>query len=143
MAVEDDLVCRQGDQRAAAHRVVRHDRDDLAVVIVERLRDLARCEDEAARRVQDDLDPLSRRSAADRAEHGLGVVDVDVTHQRKAEKGDRLLAMDQRDDGRVALFRDAPQHPTPGRGEEVSLDDRLERAEDEEEPDGVPGVHAP
>jgi hypothetical protein len=40
------------------------DRDDAAVMVAQRPRDLARRQDKTSRRVQDDLDRLARRSAA-------------------------------------------------------------------------------
>jgi len=86
MAVDENLVGCERDHRPAAHRVMRNDGGDLSVVIRQCGRDLARGEHEPARRVQDDLDRAAGRCLADRAQHALGVVDVDVPHQRDAEE---------------------------------------------------------
>ena len=90
--------------------------------------------------MQDDLDRLSRMGSADRLQHAFGVVDVDVAHERESEEGNRLLTMDQRDDRRVTARCDQAQHPTPRKREQLFLDEGLQRAEDEEDPDCVPGM---
>ena len=85
MLVDEDLVGAERDQRAAAHRVVRHHGGHLPVVVGERARDLLRGQHEPARRVQDDLDVPARRRVADRPENALRVVDVDVADERESE----------------------------------------------------------
>src|SRR5487761_31200 len=95
VTVELDLVRGQRDQRAAAHRVVRNNGNDLAVVVAQGPGDLAGRQYEATGGVQDDLDRLARRRLSDGTEHALCVVDVDVPRQGDAKEGDRLLAVDQ------------------------------------------------
>src|ERR1700730_5003719 len=85
MAVQVDLVRRQGDQGAATHRVVRDDGYDSAVVIAQGTGNLAGREHEAPGRVEDDLDRTPRRRRSNRSKNALGVVDVDVPHDRKAK----------------------------------------------------------
>src|SRR3979411_359241 len=74
MSVDHDLVRSQRDERATAHRVVRHHRDDAAIVVMQRPRDLAGRQYESARRVQDDFDPLARWRPPDTTQHALGVI---------------------------------------------------------------------
>ena len=138
VVVEDDLVGGERDQRAAAHCVMRDDCDDASVVIVQRPGDLTRREHESAGRVEDDLDLLSRRRRPDCPQHALGIVDVDVTHEREPEQRDRLLTVDERDHRRITPRCNPGKHPPSRQGQQLLLDEGLQRAEDEEEPDGVP-----
>ena len=113
---------------------MRDHRDDAAVVIRQRPRDLARREHQPTRSVQDDLDRFLGRGFADRPKHALRVVDVDVACERDPQQAERFLAVDQRNDGRIPLLGD-PGEGTPAcLRKEVLLDHRLQRTEDEEEP---------
>src|SRR6266540_4054085 len=140
--VEHDLVGREGDQRPAAHRIVRHDGRHLAVVIGERRGDLARREDKPAGRVQHDLDRSTGLCLADRPQNALRVVDVDVPHEWHSEQRDRLLPVDERDHRCAAQRREPAECPPPLREQELPLHQRLQRDEDEEEPEQVQRVQA-
>ena len=56
VAVHDDLVGGQGDQRAAGHGVVRHEDGDPSAMAAQRVGDLVGGEHEPAGRVQDQVD---------------------------------------------------------------------------------------
>jgi hypothetical protein len=86
VAIKDDLVGCERDHRPSAHRVVRNNGCDGPVVVGECRGDLARGQDETARRMKDDLDRAARRGLANRLEHALRVVEVNVTHERNAEQ---------------------------------------------------------
>src|SRR5207249_11626606 len=70
---------------------------DPPAVPLERERDLLGGEHATARSVEHDVDGHGRLGEVDRAQHLLGVLDVDVSSDRYAEEAHRLLAMDQRD----------------------------------------------
>jgi len=97
MPVDQNLVRGEGDQGAAAHRVMWHDGDDAAIVIAQRTSDLARRKDQAAgvcRMISIVfLSGVSRMAC----QHALRVVDVDVSSDWNAKERHGLLAMDQRD----------------------------------------------
>jgi hypothetical protein len=64
----------------------------------------------------------------------LGIVDVDIADDRKAEKTHSLLAMDHRDHAGVPLSLKT-RDPAPASGlEHVLLHDRLERGQYEKKP---------
>ena len=140
MTIDQDLVRCERDQRAAAHRVMRHDRCHPPVVVRQSLGDLTRREHETTGGVQDDLDRPPGLGATDCPQHALGIVDVDVPHDRKTEKRHRLLTVDQRDHRRFPFLRDAREHATTSKREHLSLEHRLQRAEDEEDPEEVPEI---
>jgi len=140
--VHHDLVGGERDQRAAAHRVVRNHSGDLAGVVGECARDLGRGEDQAAGRVEHHLDGAVVRRLADRAQDALGVVDVDIARDREPEQRHCLLPVDERDDGRLPRPGQQPQTPPPCGREVVALQDRLQRREDEEEPEEAERVQA-
>ena len=104
VGIHHDFVRRQRQERAAAHRVVRHEHRDLALTLDERVRDLLGRKHEPARRVQDQIDRLFRWCRPDRPQDRFGVFDVDRGRDRYAEDADRFLAMDHRDDAGVALL---------------------------------------
>ena len=141
VCVEQDLVGRECDQRAAAHRVVRDDGGHRPVVVGERRRDLACRDHHAAGRVEDDLDRPSGRRLVDGPQHALGVVDVDVADDREAEQRHLLLAVDQCDHRRLALARQDGQRPPPLQQHLLPLYRGLERGEDEEQPEEAERIH--
>ena len=101
--VHDDLVGRQRDQRAARHGVVRHEHRDLRLVLADRPGDLHGREHEPARRVQDDVERHVVVRHLDCAQNILGVVDVDVAHEREAQQPHGLLPVHQQDHARAPL----------------------------------------
>ena len=91
--------------------------------------------------VKDQVDWDVRVGHVDGAEHLLRVVDVDVAEDGEAQQAHRLLTVDQQDDPRAALPLDLRDQPL-ARGVEVALlDDRLQRRDDEEQPEDVEHAH--
>jgi len=82
---------------------VGNDGGDLCRVVGECACDLRGREDEASRRVEQDLDRAIVGRLLDRAQDALGVVDVDIARKRKAQQRERLLAVDECDHRRAAL----------------------------------------
>ena len=70
---------------------------------LERVGDLPGGQDQAARRVDDQVDGAVGVGQLDGPQHLFRVVHVDVAHEWKAEEAHRLLAVHQRD------------HPAPSR----------------------------
>ena len=103
VSVHHDLVRSERDQRAPAHRVVRHEHGHFSLSLDQRLRDLLSGENQPARRVQDDVDRLLRGRVADGAQHGLGIVDADAVRDGDAEQARAFLAVDHRDHPGIAL----------------------------------------
>ena len=85
MLAHDDLVGRERDQRAARHGVMGYEDRDLGLVIADRPRDLRRREHQSARRMEDDIEGDIVVRHLDGAQNVLGIVDVDVAHERKAQ----------------------------------------------------------
>jgi hypothetical protein len=85
VAIHDDLVRGERDERAPRHRIVGHEHGHLRRVAAERVGDLLRRQHESARRVQDEVDWGLVGCRPDGAQHGLGVVDVDEAVDRHAE----------------------------------------------------------
>src|SRR5581483_5255572 len=76
-----------------------------------------------------------------RPQHVLGVVDVDVAHEREAEEAHRLLAMHEEDHPRAALLLDAREQPAARALEQPLTDHGLERRDDEKQPQEIAGSH--
>src|ERR1700730_3967519 len=83
--------------------MVRHKDRDLTLVLTESLGDLQRRKYEAARRVQDEVERHVWIGHLYGAKNLLGIVDVDVTCNRKTEQPHGLLSMHQQDHTRFAL----------------------------------------
>jgi hypothetical protein len=143
MTVELDLVRGQRDQSASTHRVMRDHCDNAAIVVAQCPGDLARRQHESAGSVEDDLDRHSRRCLANRSEQAFGIVDVDVPRQGNAKQGDRLLAVDQGNNRGIASHSDEGQDAALAERHHRSLDDWLERADDDEQPEPVENAHLP
>jgi hypothetical protein len=135
--VHDDLVGGEGDQRAAAHRVVGHVHRHLALAGADRVRDLLGGECEAARRVQHDVDRDVLGREPERAQHLLAVLDVDVAHEREADEAERLLAVDEGDQPVLGAPLPAAQELEAVHLEAASLQHGQERREEKEDPDDV------
>jgi len=60
------------------------------------------------------------------AHHRLGIVDVDVPHDREAEKIHRLLPVHEQDDARLSFELNDSDEPFAGRFEQSLSNDRLE-----------------
>jgi hypothetical protein len=103
----DNLDGRQGEQRAAAHGVVRHEDRHLRLVRVQRRGDLRGRQDESTWRVQDHVDGDVRIGQLNGPQHGLGVFDVDVTRDGTPEERHRLLAVDEPGHTALAAFLQA------------------------------------
>ena len=105
----------------------------LSLAPFERVRDLLRRKNEPTRRVQQEIDRHIGRRESDRAQHVLGVLDVDVPRHGEAEDAHRLLAVDHRDQARVARLLDRPDRGLTAQGEHPLLQQWDEELRDEEE----------
>src|SRR2546430_6539295 len=76
------------------------------------------------------------------ADDVLGIVDVDVPHERKPEQAHGFLPVDEQDHARLALPLEARQQALARGLEKPLLDHRLQGRENEEEPEDLPEVHA-
>src|SRR5207244_1789713 len=71
----------------------------------------------------------------DRPEDLLGILDVDVPSQREPEEAHGLLAMDHRDEARLATLLESSEGPVPPEREHLFLVKRNEELGEHEEPD--------
>jgi hypothetical protein len=115
-----DAVGGERDQRAAAHRVVRHVHGDLPLVVGKGGGDLLGGQHQAARRVQHEIEG--------------DVVDVDEAAERDAEEREALAAVDEGDRPRAVPLLQRPQRLRALEGEQALLEQGLEAGQDEEEP---------
>jgi hypothetical protein len=120
---------------------MRYKDGDLRLVSADGVGNLQRREDEASRRVQDQVQWDFGIGHVDRPQHLFGVVDVDVAHDRKPEELHRLLTVHEQDDAGVS-------HPLQLRdfshshGVEQALpDDRLKRRQHKKDPEDVEHGH--
>ena len=134
VGVHDDLVGGDRDERAAGHGVVGDEDGDLALMTLERERDLLRGEDEAARGVHQEIDRHLRRGEPNGAQDLLGIFYVDVASDRKAEEAHRLLAMDHRDEAGLTPLLEAMERPVPAEREHLLLVEGNEELGEDEEP---------
>ncbi len=139
--IHEDLVRREGEKRPARHRVVRDDHRDFPGVVSERVGDLLRREDEPAGRVQEEIDRPLVRCHPDRAQDGLGVIDVDEPVERHAQEPDRLLPVEERDDPRAACLLERAEGPRPLHRERAALERRQEQEREEENGEDRPDFH--
>jgi hypothetical protein len=101
MVAHHDFIGGERDERAARHRVMRHEYRDLRAVRADGPGDLKGGEDEAAGRMQNDVERNIIVGHLNGAEHLFGVVVVDVESDRKAQQPHRLLPMHQQYHARV------------------------------------------
>ena len=74
-------------------------------------------------------------------EDGLGVLDIDISTEREAEEGERLLPVDQRDDSSPPGPFQPVDGGDPPREQHPLLEQRLDdRGDEEEEPDDADDV---
>ncbi len=92
-----DLVGRQGDQRAARHRIVWDKHRDLPPVVANRPGNLQRREHQAAGRLEDQVEGHLGIGHVNRADHVFRILDVDIADDRETQQAHRLLAMHQED----------------------------------------------
>ena len=138
-----DLVGSECDQRATGHRVMWHEHCDLALVSLNGAGNLGCRKHKAARRMQHDVERHLVVGHLDCAQYFFGVVDVDVAHQGKAQQVHRLLSMDQQDDATGALLLDLGDLACAHRLKIPALQNRLQRRNDEEQPEQLHYVHGP
>jgi hypothetical protein len=132
--VHHDFVCGKRDERPAGHGVVGDEHRHLPRVGADRVRDLLRGEDQAAGRVQQQVDGGVGRHLPDRPQDCLRVVDVDEAVEGDAEYPDGLLAMDHRDDACAASFLQGGERPSPlGAQRALPEDGSAEQNEDQDE----------
>lgn len=115
------------------HGIVRHEDRHLPLPMADGMGDLERGQDQSARGMQYDVDRHLRIGQLAGAQDILGIVNVDIPHDRKAEHVHRLLPVDQEDNARAALMLDLRDEPPARAFKKALLQDRLERREDEEE----------
>ena len=96
--------------------------------------DLFGGEHQSTRRVQDEIDRLIRRRQPDRAQHRLGVLDVDELRNRNAEQADGFLAVDHRDDARVALLLKLVEERSALSGHLPAAEQRLQDHDRQDDP---------
>ena len=100
---------------------------DLAFAFADGGRDLRRRQDQPSRSVEHEVQRhLGIRHHAG-ADDVLGIVDVDVAHQRESEQAHRLLPVNEQDDARLALPLEARQQALARVLEKSLLDHRLQR----------------
>src|SRR5206468_1537035 len=107
----------------------------LSLMALQRERDLLRSEDESSGRVNDQVDRHVRRGEPYRAEHLLGILDVDVARDREPQKAHRLLAMDHRDESRPPALLECVELPVPLKSEHLLLVQGNEELGEDEEPE--------
>jgi hypothetical protein len=104
-------------------------------------RDLLGGQHQPARGVQHQVDRYLPASELDRADDGLGVVDVEVAAERDREDREPFAAVDQSDRaGAVALLERAQGLGAADR-QHALLDERLQPGQDEERPQQVKRAH--
>ena len=141
MFAHHDLVGGQRNQSTARHGVVGHVDGAFGGVLLDRTGDLQGRQHEPARGMEHDVERHVAVGHLDRPQHRLGIVDVDVAHHRKAQKPHRLLAVDEEDHPRVPLLLDLGDLAGAHRLQHALLDDRLQRRDDEEDPEQIHDGH--
>jgi len=106
-------------------------------------RDLFRSQHQAARRVDEKVNGHVLGGEADRPEDLLGILDVNVSSDGKAEEAHGLLAMDHRDETRLASLLETVERPVPPELEHLLPVQRYKELREHEKPDEPGQVHAP
>src|SRR5579875_3292975 len=138
----DDLVGRQGDQRAAAHRVVRDEYRNPCWVAGQGVGDLLGGQDQTAGRMQDEVDRHRWIGQLDRPQDLLRVVNIDVAGDREAKQAHGLLAVDQADDPALPPGLEAAKRAQALPLEPPLADDRLDRTQDKKDPEEIENGHS-
>src|SRR6266403_3347564 len=81
MLAHNDLIGGERDQCTARHGIVRHEHSDLAFMFEYRARDLGRCQDQASRSVQHQIQRNFWVRQMNRTKDLFTVVNVDVAKQ--------------------------------------------------------------
>jgi len=137
----EDFVRGHSDQGASGHGIVRDHRGHAPDPVAQRLRDLIRREDEPARRMENHVDGHVWGRQPNGSQHLLGVLNVDVAQDGKAEETHGLLPMDHRDHPRAALALDRPERAQAPHGEDIALHSGLQRRDEDDDPDQVTDAH--
>jgi hypothetical protein len=90
--------------------------------------------------VDDQVDRHLLRRQPDGPQHLLGVIDVDVTQQRKPQELHGLLPVDERDDPGIALFLELANQGEPAIFHHPLLNHGQQGNDDDEYPEQVPDV---
>ena len=116
---------------------------DLPLAMPDRPCDLDGGEDKPARRMQHEVQRHLGIGERAGPHHVLGIVDVDVPHEREPKQAHRLLPVHEQDHPRAALPLNLGDHLLPRGLQQPLLDDRLERGHHEQEPHQIPDAHEP
>lgn len=134
MIAHHDLVGGKRDKRTAGHRMMRNEDRDLAAMRLDRPGDLKRRKHEPAGRMEHDVQRRVPVRHPDRAQNVLAVLDVDVAHQRKAQKPHGFLPVHHQDHPAAAAFLEAVDHLHAPKVQELARQDGLQHRQDDEDP---------
>src|SRR5437868_856371 len=118
-----------------------HKDRDLALVLTDGLGDLQRCKDKTTRGVEHEIDRHIVVRHLDGAQNLFGIVDVDITCDRKTEEPHGLLPVHQQDNPRFSLTLDLRNLAGSHRLKHLLLQHRLDRREYEENPEKITDRH--
>ena len=94
----DDLIRGKSEQSAARHGVMRDKHCDLAFACENRARDLRRCQNQTAWRVEHQVYGNFRISQMNSPQNLFAIVDVDVAEYWKAKQAHRFLPVHEKYD---------------------------------------------
>ena len=114
---------------------------DLSLVAAEGARDLQRRENEPSRGVENEVQRDIGIGHVDGPQHLLGVVDVDIAHDRKPEEFHRLLTVHEQNDAGVPVALQLRDLAHSHRIEQALADHRLKRRQHEKDPKDVEHAH--
>jgi hypothetical protein len=135
VGIHYDLVGCEGDQGAATHCVMWHKYRQFALMFHEGLGNLLGCKQQAAGRVQNQVDRLILRSKTNGSQDCLRVFNVNRTADRHTEYADGVLPVDHRDHTGLSLLLEAIEDAGTARGQSVWTAGLLDEQEGQQRPE--------
>ena len=141
VAVHDDLLGRQSDERAARHGIVRHKHRYLRRMLAQGPGNLCCRQGQAAGCVQNEIDRHILLRHSDRPQNRFGIFDADIAQQGKIQQPHGLLPVHQQNDPAAALLFNACNQLGPARFQHTLAYDRLESRDEQKQPEDRSNIH--
>src|SRR5207253_6838463 len=102
----DHFIGRERDERSAGHGIMRYENRNLAFALENSARNLRGRQDQAAGRMEDEVERNLWIGQMNRTNQVFAIVDIDVTEDRKPEETHRFLAMNKQNHARFPVALD-------------------------------------
>ena len=130
MFAHDDFIRGQGDEGAPGHGVVGDKHGDLAFMLLQGPGDLGGGEHQAARGMEHQVNGHVVAGEVNGPEDFLGVINVDVTENGKAQQSHGFLAVDQENHPGRAFLLHLQNQAFAGEFHELLSEEGLQGNED-------------